>query len=262
MAVELSKRTGRPVRLSRPPRRAAGRRLPAAARTRRCGSAPAATARSPPSTRRPWSSSAWPAGAPVTTPAMTLYRCANARGIEANLRLDLRRGNAFRAPGRDGGHHGARAGDGRAGDRARASIRSTCAGATSPTATSRPTCRTPRTRCSTATTAWPSWRAGRTATGCATPQPDGLLRGMGCATQIWWGGGGPPSHATCRIGGDGVARVTIGVQDIGTGTLTAAADGGRRGARPAARARARASAATPARTSTAPWRAARRRRRR
>src|SRR4029077_6692713 len=54
------------------------------------------------------------------------------------------------------------------------------------------------------------------------PQSDGLLRGMGCATQIWWGGGGPPSHATCRIGGDGVARVTIGVQDIGTGTLTTA----------------------------------------
>ena len=24
---------------------------------------------------------------------------------------------------------------------------------------------------------------------------DGLLRGMGCATQIWWGGGGPPAHA-------------------------------------------------------------------
>ena len=45
---------------------------------------------------------------------------------------------------------------------------------------------------------------------------------MGCATQIWWGGGGPPSHATCRIGGDGVAQVTIGVQDIGTGSLTTA----------------------------------------
>jgi CO/xanthine dehydrogenase Mo-binding subunit len=51
---------------------------------------------------------------------------------------------------------------------------------------------------------------------------DGLLRGMGCATQIWWGGGGPPSHATCRISGDGVATVTVGVQDIGTGTLTTA----------------------------------------
>src|SRR4029079_17383574 len=34
----------------------------------------------------------------VTTPATTLYRCANVRGLEANLKLELRRGNAFRAP--------------------------------------------------------------------------------------------------------------------------------------------------------------------
>ncbi len=54
------------------------------------------------------------------------------------------------------------------------------------------------------------------------PQADGLLRGMGCATQIWWGGGGPPSHATVRLDGDGHARVVTGIQDIGTGTLTAA----------------------------------------
>jgi CO/xanthine dehydrogenase Mo-binding subunit len=45
---------------------------------------------------------------------------------------------------------------------------------------------------------------------------------MGCATQIWWGGGGPPSHATVRLDGDGHARVVTGIQDIGTGTLTAA----------------------------------------
>jgi xanthine dehydrogenase YagR molybdenum-binding subunit len=51
---------------------------------------------------------------------------------------------------------------------------------------------------------------------------DGLLRGMGCATQIWWGGGGPPAHASIRLGGDGVATVVTGIQDIGTGTLTAA----------------------------------------
>ncbi len=54
------------------------------------------------------------------------------------------------------------------------------------------------------------------------PQPDGLLRGMGCATQIWWGGGGPPSHATVRLDADGYASVITGIQDIGTGTLTAA----------------------------------------
>jgi CO/xanthine dehydrogenase Mo-binding subunit len=55
-----------------------------------------------------------------------------------------------------------------------------------------------------------------------TPQTDGLLRGMGCATQIWWGGGGPPAHATIRLDADGRALVTTGIQDIGTGTLTSA----------------------------------------
>ncbi len=53
-------------------------------------------------------------------------------------------------------------------------------------------------------------------------QPDGLLRGMGCATQIWWGGGGPPSHATVRLDAEGHAYVVTGIQDIGTGTLTSA----------------------------------------
>jgi xanthine dehydrogenase YagR molybdenum-binding subunit len=45
---------------------------------------------------------------------------------------------------------------------------------------------------------------------------------MGCATQIWWGGGGPPAHASIRLDADGRALVTTGIQDIGTGTLTAA----------------------------------------
>ena len=51
---------------------------------------------------------------------------------------------------------------------------------------------------------------------------DGLLRGMGCATQIWWGGGGPPAHANIRLDSEGRALVTTGIQDIGTGTLTSA----------------------------------------
>jgi xanthine dehydrogenase YagR molybdenum-binding subunit len=53
-------------------------------------------------------------------------------------------------------------------------------------------------------------------------QPDGLLRGMGCATQIWWGGGGPPAQASVRLDAAGHALVTTGIQDIGTGTLTTA----------------------------------------
>ena len=71
------------------------------------------------------------------------------------------------------------------------------------------------------------------------PQADGLLRGMGCATQIWWGGGGPPSHATVRLDADGHAVVVTGIQDIGTGHAHRRADRGRGGARAPTRPRAR-----------------------
>jgi xanthine dehydrogenase YagR molybdenum-binding subunit len=50
--------------------------------------------------------------------------------------------------------------------------------------------------------------------------PDGRKRGLGGASQIWWGGGGPPAHALVRLGSDGVATVVTGVQDIGTGVST------------------------------------------
>ena len=58
--------------------------------------------------------------------------------------------------------------------------------------------------------------------GLSNPQPDGRLRGMGCASQIWWGGGGPPANVNVRIDARGHALVSTGIQDIGTGTLTTA----------------------------------------
>ena len=48
-------------------------------------------------------------------------------------------------------------------------------------------------------------------------------RGMGMASQIWYGGGGPPSYAWVRLGSDGRANVVTAMQDIGTGTRTAVA---------------------------------------
>jgi CO/xanthine dehydrogenase Mo-binding subunit len=48
-------------------------------------------------------------------------------------------------------------------------------------------------------------------------------RGVGLASQIWYGGGGPPSYAWIRVGGDGRAAVVTAMQDIGTGTRTAVA---------------------------------------
>jgi CO/xanthine dehydrogenase Mo-binding subunit len=47
--------------------------------------------------------------------------------------------------------------------------------------------------------------------------------GVGMASQIWYGGGGPPSYAWVRLGSDGRATVITAMQDIGTGTRTAMA---------------------------------------
>ena len=46
-------------------------------------------------------------------------------------------------------------------------------------------------------------------------------RGVGLASQIWYGGGGPPSYAWVRVGSDGRATVVTAMQDIGTGAATA-----------------------------------------
>jgi CO/xanthine dehydrogenase Mo-binding subunit len=48
-------------------------------------------------------------------------------------------------------------------------------------------------------------------------------RGVGLASQIWYGGGGPPSYAWVRLGADGRANVVTAMQDLGTGTRTAMA---------------------------------------
>ena len=47
--------------------------------------------------------------------------------------------------------------------------------------------------------------------------------GIGLASQIWYGGGGPPSYAWIRVGSEGRAQVVTAMQDIGTGTRTAMA---------------------------------------
>ena len=47
-----------------------------------------------------------------------------------------------------------------------------------------------------------------------------VKRGVGMASQIWYGGGGPPSYAWVRVGSDGRATVVTAMQDIGTGTKT------------------------------------------
>jgi CO/xanthine dehydrogenase Mo-binding subunit len=47
-----------------------------------------------------------------------------------------------------------------------------------------------------------------------------LRRGIGMASQLWGGDGGPPAQATAKLLPDGTAVVLTGTQDIGTGTRT------------------------------------------
>jgi xanthine dehydrogenase YagR molybdenum-binding subunit len=158
---------------------------------------------------------------PVLVPALTLYRCENARGMAFPLKTSLRAQNAFRAPGVVEGTTVFE----QAVDELAVAL------GMDPLALRRlnhvevdqrggkPYSSKHLLACYDRAAELAGWE-GRER--LREPQPDGLLRGMGCATQIWWGGGGPPSHATVRLDGSGHALVATGIQDIGTGTLTSA----------------------------------------
>ena len=47
-----------------------------------------------------------------------------------------------------------------------------------------------------------------------------LRRGVGMASQLWGGDGGPPAQAIAKLLPDGTAIIMTGTQDIGTGTRT------------------------------------------
>ncbi len=47
-----------------------------------------------------------------------------------------------------------------------------------------------------------------------------IKKGVGLASQIWWGEGGPPTYVTLELNGDGSLLLQCGTQDIGGGTYT------------------------------------------
>ncbi|MBI3913792.1 MAG: xanthine dehydrogenase family protein molybdopterin-binding subunit, partial [Chloroflexi bacterium] len=51
-------------------------------------------------------------------------------------------------------------------------------------------------------------------------QPSAVRRGIGMASQIWGGAGGPPTYAQVKIFPDASVTIITGTQDIGTGTKT------------------------------------------
>jgi xanthine dehydrogenase YagR molybdenum-binding subunit len=158
---------------------------------------------------------------PVAEPVLSIYACENVRAMVFPVRTSLRAQNAFRAPGVvEGVTVLEQAMDELAAalgldplELRRRNHVETDQGSGLPYSSKR------LLACYDRAAELAGWD-GRDA--LREPHADGLLRGMGCATQIWWGGGGPPAHATVRLDSEARAQVTTGIQDIGTGTLTSA----------------------------------------
>ena len=222
IAAELARVTGRPVRVvnDRHAEQLDGGRRPGSRQTirlgaRRDGTIVAVDMDALVSTGQGgWAS-------PVDVPAFTLYRCEDVRTMTFPLRTDLRPMNAFRAPGvMEGTSAFEQAVDELASaleldplelrrrNHVEVDQRS-----------GKPYSGKQLLWCYDRAAELAGWSERER---LREPHADGLLRGMGCATQIWWGLGGPPSHATVRLDSDGHALVVTGIQDIGTGTLTAA----------------------------------------
>jgi CO/xanthine dehydrogenase Mo-binding subunit len=157
---------------------------------------------------------------PVLAPALTLYRCENVRTATFPVRLNLGFSNAFRAPGVMEGSFGFEQIVDELAEaleldplelRRRNSIE-----VDQPSGL--PYSSKDLQRAIDRAAELAGWDDRHTLV--SEPSPDGRVRGLGAACQIWWGGGGPPAHALVRLGADGVATVVTGTQDIGTGTTT------------------------------------------
>jgi len=157
---------------------------------------------------------------PVLNPSETLYECANVRSMVLPVKLNLGFSNAFRAPGVMEGTFGfEQALDELAEelgiDPLEIRLRNE---ATLEQGSGNPYTSKHLGTCHRRAAELAGW-AGRDEL-----RSDGRVRrGMGLASQIWWGGGGPPAHAIVRLGKTARPTLVCGFQDIGTGTMTASA---------------------------------------
>jgi CO/xanthine dehydrogenase Mo-binding subunit len=221
MAVELARRSGRPVRLvytRSDEHTTAGYRAPTVQTYRIGADAGGKLVGIESSAVLGIGVHGW--AFPVLNPAETLYECANVRSMVLPVKLNLGFSNAFRAPGVMEGTFGfEQALDELAGElgidpleirlRNPASIEQ---------ASGKPYTSKHLEACQRRVAELAGWGDRDSL------RSDGRVRrGMGLASQIWWGGGGPPAHATVRLGKSARPTLVCGFQDIGTGTMTASA---------------------------------------
>ena len=162
---------------------------------------------------------AHPGSARLSWPFRTLYKCPNVRSEEYSVFINAGRGRPFRAPGHPQGVF------------ALDSILDEVAEklgmdplefrlknyAEVDPASNRPYTSKRLRECYEKGAAAIGWDRRKNPPGS---DPGPVKRGIGMASQIWWGGGGPPCYATLKLNRDGSVRVITGSQDLGTGTYT------------------------------------------
>ncbi len=159
----------------------------------------------------------------MALPAKELYQCDNVRTVDAPARTNLGTLASFRAPGVVEGMAGLEMASTNWQTRL-AWIRWSCAARTSPRAIRSWTGHTRVSCC------WMPTRSARSASAGPRAMPKSaafplgrasyLRRGVGMASQLWGGEGGPPAQAIAKLLPDGTAIILTGTQDIGTGTRT------------------------------------------
>ncbi|HKJ69236.1 MAG TPA: xanthine dehydrogenase family protein molybdopterin-binding subunit [bacterium] len=162
---------------------------------------------------------AFRSGAGSSTPLRTMFKCPNVYTEEYDVYINAGQGRPFRAPGRPQGHFSL---DSSIDEIAEAIGMDTLEVRKKNFTDVDPMSGRPYT----SNKLLDAYEQGAKAIGWhRRQQPAGsgegpVKRGIGMATQIWGGGGGPPCYATMKLNRDGSARVIAGTQDLGTGTYT------------------------------------------
>lgn len=162
---------------------------------------------------------AFPTGTGTSTPLRTMFKCPNVSTEDYNIYINAGQGRPFRAPGRPQGHFSMdSAMDELAEKLGMDPLELRMKNFTDIDQMSGEPY--------TSNLLLEAYKRGAAAIGWdRRQQPAGsgkgaIKRGIGMATQIWGGGGGPPAYATMKLNRDGSARVIAGTQDLGTGTYT------------------------------------------
>jgi len=161
---------------------------------------------------------AFPSGAGCSAPFRTLYKCPNVRTEEYTVFINAGAGRPFRAPGYV---QGTFAFEAMIDDLAEKISMDPLEFRVKNYADVDPASNRPYT----SKVLKEAYKRGAEAIGWHNRRPAGttsglIKKGIGVATQIWGGGGGPPAYAILKLNRDGSVHVIPGSQDNGCGTYT------------------------------------------